>query len=174
MRIRQVKPAFWTDKRIAALPKSARLTYIGLWMLADDAGWIESFDVEQAAAELLPFDSAKRRERDLAADVARLTEAGRVIAHVCGCLQVPTLPEHQRVGGRLVLTQRDAHAKNHARMDTEPTSHASSHGMVGNGSGMERNVTVGNGMGAPARRKENGGDERTLPPFEDMVARGKA
>ena len=51
MRIRQVKPAFWTDARIAALPAPARLFYIGLWMVADDAGWLR-WDPSQIANEL--------------------------------------------------------------------------------------------------------------------------
>jgi hypothetical protein len=40
VRIRQVKPAFWADSRLAELPERTRLFYIGLWMIADDAGWL--------------------------------------------------------------------------------------------------------------------------------------
>jgi hypothetical protein len=138
VRIRQIKPAFWTDKVMAGLSKSARLTYIGLWMLSDDTGWIE-WDIEQAGAELLPFESVKRRERDLAADLEALTVAGRVIPHDCGCLFVPHLEEHQRISGVRSVRARDAHAKHQPRSATQvPLS--DSPGKVGNG--KERNVEV--------------------------------
>jgi hypothetical protein len=142
MRIRQVKQGFWTDKVMARLPKCTRLIYIGLWMLADDAGWIESFDVEQAAAELFPFDSAHRRERDLAADVERLIVAGRVVRHDCGCLVVPHLSEHQRIAGRQNFGAREAHMRSHSapRSDVALPVATRSPGTVGNG--RERNGTV--------------------------------
>ena len=39
MRIRQIKPSWWLDKDLQTrLSADAREFYIGLWMLADDAG----------------------------------------------------------------------------------------------------------------------------------------
>src|SRR6185312_4646746 len=37
-RIRSIKPEFFTSETIAALPLSARLTFIGLWTYVDDNG----------------------------------------------------------------------------------------------------------------------------------------
>lgn len=37
-KIRTIKPAFWEDEKIAALPFEARLLYIGTWNYADDIG----------------------------------------------------------------------------------------------------------------------------------------
>lgn len=143
MRIRQVKPAFWSDKVVARLPKPTRLAFVGLWMLADDAGWIECFDVEQAAAELFPWEHVKRRERDLAGDLERLRAAGRVVIHEpCGCLEVPHLPEHQRIAGHQSFGARDAHRKHSVAMGSDAVA-PGSHGTVGNG--RERNGTERNG-----------------------------
>jgi len=111
MRIRQIKPAFWSDKVVGRLPPRTRLAFIGLWMLADDTGWIDGFDVEQAAAQLYPYEPAARRERELSEDVDRLVAAGRVVRHECGCLHIPRLEQHQRINGKRSERARDAHAQ---------------------------------------------------------------
>lgn len=41
-RIRTVKPEFFDDEKIAQLSEGAQLTYIGLWVFADDEGIIRS------------------------------------------------------------------------------------------------------------------------------------
>ena len=96
MRIRQVKPAFWTDARVAAMPPAARLFYIGLWMIADDAGWLR-WDLPQIANELYGYESRHRRERDVEAFLRLLVEAERVIVHECGHVEIPTLTDHQHL-----------------------------------------------------------------------------
>ena len=40
MRIRQIKPDYWRDEVIAAMPDSVARFYIGIWQEADDAGWL--------------------------------------------------------------------------------------------------------------------------------------
>lgn len=37
-RIRSIKPDFWASEQIMALPRDARLLFIGIWNFADDAG----------------------------------------------------------------------------------------------------------------------------------------
>ena len=96
MRIRQVKPAFWSDSVIAALPAPARLFYIGLWMEADDAGWLR-WDCSQIANELYGYESRKRRERDVEAFLALLVKAERVVVHPCGHVEIPRLTTHQHL-----------------------------------------------------------------------------
>lgn len=167
MRIRQVKPAFWTDKVMAGLPKSARLTYIGLWMLCDDAGWVE-WDTDTAGAELFPYESVKRRLRELEADLAALVAAGRVIRHDCGCLQVPHLEEHQRISGVRSFRARDAHAKHLPRSTTQvPLS--DSPGTVGNG--RERNVTGRNGSAREDQEETTVESLRVLAPLPVEVVK---
>jgi hypothetical protein len=112
VRIRQVKPSFFKDARIAELPPAVRLTYIGLWMLADDAGYYR-WDPAEAGLELYGYESRTKRERDVTAHLARLVEAGRVADLKCGHIVIPTLKDHQRFAGptKRVLTYEREHVK---------------------------------------------------------------
>jgi len=98
VRIRQIKPSFWQDSRIAALPPAARLFYVGLWMVADDAGYLR-WDTVEVANELYGYEGRKRRERDVASFMERLVEVGRVELYPCGHARIPTLTDHQRLAG---------------------------------------------------------------------------
>lgn len=111
MRIRQIRPEFWTDSVMAALPAPVRLFYIGLWNVADDAGWL-TLSPSHIGAVLFPYESTKRREREIVAWSERLRDCGRLVFHeACGCAQIPTLSRHQRVTGKQSFTGRDAHLK---------------------------------------------------------------
>lgn len=135
MRIRQIKPAFWTDKVIAAMPPRTRLTYIALWQMADDAGWI-AWEVEQAGAEILPYETPKMRERWLTQDLERLIDAGRVVRHECGHLEIPTLRKHQHPPARLTLSVLNAHQRECSRMFADVRSGRDREG-IGKGEGRE-------------------------------------
>jgi hypothetical protein len=139
VRIRQIKPAFWTDAKIASLPPGTRLFYIGLWMLADDGGWLR-WDVDEIGAELYPFDSRRVRERRIERyreELNGLSE--RLLVFDCGHAYLPHLVEHQRFGGHPTYTIRNAH-------ELDPrgvaTNREKSPGRVGLG-----RVEVGEGTG---------------------------
>lgn len=112
MRIRQVKPSFFKDARIAALSPAVRLFYVGLWMLVDDAGYYR-WDAAEAGLELYGYDSRSKRERDVTAHLAALVEAERVTDLGCGHVLIPTLTDHQRFGGptKRVLTYEKEHLR---------------------------------------------------------------
>lgn len=112
MRIRQVKPAFWADSKMAELPEGTRLFYIGLWMLADDAGWLR-WDAAEVAHELYGYETRKRRERRVGSMFEQLVTAKRVTLLDCGHAIVPHLAEHQRLAGqtRQVKTVENEHLK---------------------------------------------------------------
>lgn len=69
MRRRMIDPAFWTDSKLIACTRDARLLYIGLWNYGDDEGFFiddlpaikralfpdQDFNIEIYFAELLPF-----------------------------------------------------------------------------------------------------------------------
>jgi len=99
VRIRQIKPAFWSDPHISTLSEAARLFYIGMWMQADDAGWLR-FDVAEVAHDLYGYENRRRRERRVAAMYAELVTAGRIVQHPCGHSEIPTLVDHQRLSGQ--------------------------------------------------------------------------
>ena len=112
MRIRQVKPEFFKDGRIAELTPVARLAYIGLWMLADDGGWFR-LDVPAIALELFGYEPRAERETTVAEILEALILAERIEVHDCGHARVPTLVDHQRFGGetKRVYTIRREHEK---------------------------------------------------------------
>jgi len=115
VRIRQVRPEFFTDAVVSRLPAPVRLTYIGLWCVADDAGWM-TWDVPQIAAQLSPYESIRTRERRLNLAGEALRDTGRLVFYECGCAHVPKLEEHQRIGGNKSYTARDEH-RVHTRTD---------------------------------------------------------
>lgn len=112
MRIRQVKPSFWTDARLAELPEGTRLFYIGLWMTADDAGWL-AWDTAEIGRDLYGYEDRAVRERRLEAMRDELVAIGRLVVHPCGHVEIPTLAEHQRFAGttRQVRTAFSEHQK---------------------------------------------------------------
>lgn len=93
-----MKPAFWSDALIAELPEPTRLFYIGLWMIADDAGWLR-WDAVEAARDLYGYESRGRREKRVVVMFESLTEAGRVVLHDCGHAEIPRFTDHQRLSG---------------------------------------------------------------------------
>ncbi len=172
MRIRQIKPGWWLDKELRrGLSADAREFYIGLWMLADDAGWLD-WDLERIGAELYPYgvlagglftpDPIEAREASVETWARQLEalspEDPHLVIHDCGHALLPKLATHQRVGGRPVFTMRDAHARGCARMRADA-----------------RPVTVGNGRernGTPAPSPDGGagaGLKDRLGAFEDVV-----
>ena len=98
MRIRQVKPEFWSDSRIGELNDGCRLFFIGLWMLADDDGWLR-WDEAEAGRALFGYESRAVRERKVSRYLDDLRLIERVELYDCGHAFVPHLTEHQRFAG---------------------------------------------------------------------------
>lgn len=117
MRIRQVRPEFFSDPVVGRLSPDARLTYIGLWCIADDAGWLD-WDPEHIAAMLSPYESVRVRTARMEKAAEALVASGRVILHDCGHAQIPTLQAHQRIGGNKSFLTRDRHESIHVRTST--------------------------------------------------------
>lgn len=180
VRIRQVKPEFFGDADIAALPFRARLTYIGLWLICDDAGWLP-VDYVQIGHDLYGFDSRVRREAWVIDDLVTLQAAGRLIAHPCGHGEIPTMPKHQRMtsGVRRVEMHRKDHLLRCLTVsvgDIPPNSADIAGLPTGNGKEMERYGTERNGKVARARDgsqattdEEPGPLKAALGPFEAIV-----
>lgn len=153
-RIRQIKPAWFLDKQLRrGTSADAREFYIGLWMLADDDGWL-SWDEERIAAELYPYDPERRRERNVAkwSDQLEHLDPARphLVVYDCGHASVPKMAGHQRIGGTRTTSTHRAHIERcrDARSRLYGQEATSSHGRV---VGRERNGTVSNGTDAGAR-----------------------
>lgn len=110
MRIRQVKPEFWSDPDMAALPYPVRLIYIGLWCVADDAGYIE-WHPDRIAHDLLGYESTKTRVRHLTEWADQLVKSGHLQMFDCGCALIPTLSKHQRIAGKQNFKYREIHSQ---------------------------------------------------------------
>jgi hypothetical protein len=132
VRIRSVKPDFWSDTVMASLRPEVRLTYIGLWCEADDAGWFV-YDVPALAHDLYGYDPRSVRERRVTAHVEALAAIGRVVLHPCGHGEIPTLAVHQRFGGRPVYTVQRVHARDCAQVRADAPQGRGGKGREGKG-----------------------------------------
>lgn len=178
-RIRQIKPSWFLDKDLRrGTTADAREFYIGLWMLADDDGWI-AWDTERIGAELYPYDAVSRRERNVerwAGVLETLDPADpHLVVYDCGHGNVPKMPGHQRNAGKVTRSTHEAHLRTCrvavsrlrllvANSTGEPTSATDSHGRVGK---EERNGTVGKGTGSAGARPEGA----PASEFRDAMAR---
>lgn len=97
-RIRTIKPEFWTDGAMIALPFEARLFYIGMWNHACDRGHM-SDDPLGLKLKVLPADMVDGAEL-----IDMLIAAGRVermeLPGGKRYLSIPTFTDHQRVDTR--------------------------------------------------------------------------
>ena len=57
MRIRSIRPEFWSSEDIAEMDWNTRLVYIGLWSYVDDNG-VGRDDERLIVADLFPFEAA--------------------------------------------------------------------------------------------------------------------
>jgi hypothetical protein len=136
MRIRNIRPAFFTDHFTGTMPADVALTYVGLWCVADDAGWLR-WDVEQLGVEVWPWRPVRARERLLEHVGEVLTAAGKLVIYPCGCASLPTFPDHQRVGGQPSYGTRKEHllhtTTEEARENLRTTENSFRKGKVGEG-----------------------------------------
>ena len=102
MRIRSIKPEFWSSPDIAALSDADRLLFIGLWSYVDDRGRGRD-DVALIVAALFPHDMVAN-PRDTVAKVrdglARLSEANLILRYTVASrtyFLVTGWGKHQRV-----------------------------------------------------------------------------
>ena len=102
MRIRSIKPEFWSSPDIAALSDSDRLLFIGLWSYVDDHGRGRD-DIALIVAALFPHDMVAN-PLDTVAKVrdglARLSEADLILRYTVASrtyLLVTGWSKHQRV-----------------------------------------------------------------------------
>ena len=166
-RIRQIKPAFFKDPDMADLSPSVRLFYIGLWTLADDAGYYR-WDVAEVGVELYGFDPRHRREAHAIEYRDDLVKARRIeVFPDCPHLFIPTFTEHQRFAGptkRFLGYERehlacpqspaDARGKSQSPAEARPVNGIGTG--TGTGTGSERFV---NGKVVRAEERNDGESE---------------
>jgi hypothetical protein len=108
MRGRYLMREYWSDSDLfLRLEAAERELYQGLWMLADDAGWMPR-DVPAIAAALYRYEDRAPRERMVSNGLARLQKLGKVETHRC-CLFLPAVSKYPRAGRK-----SNEHEVNHA------------------------------------------------------------
>ncbi|GGW99050.1 hypothetical protein [Streptomyces chartreusis] len=96
-RIRTIKPEFFTSLTIADLTPEQRLTFIGLWTHADDAGRCVD-DPRLIKAAVWPLDD--RTAADIEVDLKALTESSLITRYTLKqkrYIAVTNWREHQRI-----------------------------------------------------------------------------
>jgi hypothetical protein len=96
MRIRHIKPGFFTDEVLAECEPMARLLFAALWCLADCAGRLEDRP-KRIKAEALPYDDC-----DAESLLTQLDSRGFIQRYEAGgvrLIQVCNFAKHQRLSG---------------------------------------------------------------------------
>jgi hypothetical protein len=97
MRGRYLMREFWSDSDLfMKLNADQRELYVGLWMLADDDGWMPR-DVPAIAAALYRYADRAPRERIVSDGLTKLRELGKVQSFRC-CLYLPSVARYPRAG----------------------------------------------------------------------------
>lgn len=96
---------------MARMPVEVRLFYIGLWNLADDAGFLE-WNLPEIAAALSPYESAPDREKVARSGARLLVKAGRVEVLSCKThARIATIERWKIPGGGQFYGVQKAHSK---------------------------------------------------------------
>ncbi len=158
-RIRSIKPDFFLDDEIAALPALARLLYIGLWTQADRAGRLKDKPVRIKAA-VLPYD-----ECDVDALLDSLQEAGLIVryaVHEDYCIAIRNFDKHQ------VFNNERASQLPAPPAETLSTGEHYSSDTVALHQGKEGKGKEGKGRNARAREEHDDGDFPASPPLANL------
>lgn len=98
LRGRYLMREYWGDADLhRRLSADQRELLVGLWMLADDEGFLPR-DIGEISAALYRFEDIAPRERRVRAGLDRLRELAKVQSHRCGCLFVPAVVRYPRAG----------------------------------------------------------------------------
>jgi len=112
MRGRYLMREYWSDSDLfLRLSADDRELYIGLWMLADDAGWMP-WDVAAIAASVYHYEDRTPREAKVRAGVSKLVKLGKVERHKC-CLFLSAVARYPRAGKK--STEHKAEHQTHSK-----------------------------------------------------------
>lgn len=97
MRGRYIMREYWTDSDLfLRLDARERELYIGLWMLADDHGWMPR-DVPAIAAAIYHYEDRAFREGFVRKGLDRLRDLGKLESFRC-CIHLPAVERYPRAG----------------------------------------------------------------------------
>jgi hypothetical protein len=97
MRGRYLMREYWSDSDLfLRLDAREREVYVGLWMLADDEGWLPR-DIPAIAQHIYHYEDRAFREAFVRKALDRLGRLGKVESHRC-CLYLPSVVKYPRAG----------------------------------------------------------------------------
>lgn len=118
MRGRYLMREYWSDSDLfLRLTADERETYIGLWMLADDDGWLPR-DVPAIAASLYRYLDRGPREEKVRLAVEKLRRLGKIESNKC-CLFLPAVSRYPRAGKK--SAEHHAEHNRHSKGFKPPT-----------------------------------------------------
>ena len=165
-----IRPSYWTDADLQTrLTSEQREFYIGLWMLADDEGYL-SWDVHRVGAELYPYRSPAWRCKRLPEWLALLGD-GHALLLECGRhVFVPNLTKYQKPPkpSAQVKREHDSCLRQMAPRGTTGDQRAPAQGFSRgfNREGVERGAPAGAGIDTTG---EPGGLIEKVGPFSAIV-----
>jgi hypothetical protein len=171
LRVRLIRPAYWTDADLhTRLSADAREFYIGLWMEADDAGYI-AWDLDRLGADLYPYRPLGWRRRCLAKWIEGLSINGHVRVLECGAHAViPNLTKYQSPPKPSFPNRRAHEACMLSHVAPPGTSgHQRAPAREGGSIGEE-----GNWFEEVAHGAKNGSDEKATSEFRERYAAAAA
>jgi hypothetical protein len=97
-RSRILKPEFWSDEKLALVPREARLTFAGLWTCSDDYGVTKGHPA-WLKAQIFPYDMDLTVEdfRKWLADLERIGVIDPFMADGESFFYIRNFSDHQKV-----------------------------------------------------------------------------
>jgi hypothetical protein len=166
MRVRMIRPGYWTDTDLhTRLTADVREFYIGLWMEADDAGYV-AWDIDRIGADLYPFRPLTWRRKHMAAWLEALSVKGHTCVLACGQhVVIPNLTRFQNPPKPSFQNQR-AHDK--CLRQVAPSGTTGDH-MVPAQEGGSREGGVLEGVGQAREREDENGFGGRVQPFGEII-----
>jgi hypothetical protein len=98
MRGRYLLREFWSDVELqTALDAEERWFLVGLWMLADDGGWLE-WNPVYIGQQLYQYEDRAKREQDAAEHLETILALGKAKRYSCGHVFLPAAAVYKRPG----------------------------------------------------------------------------
>jgi hypothetical protein len=166
MRGRYLMREYWSDSDLfLKLKADERELYQGLWMLADDTGWMPR-DIPGIAAALYRFEDRGPREAKVRSGLSRLATLGKVKSLRCGCLFLQSVVKYPRAGKKT-----DEHARNHQSHSKGFKSLRQSDSNGFEPTKSDLNPSPVQSLPDPSRPTGAQAREDRLPPFETVLSR---